>query len=62
MDSLTRVHILQQGLVARGLLEGSVTSVDSVLGIYGLLEGNVIVPKLKLDVHHLNGIRWLLVW
>ena len=37
-------------------------SVDNGLGIYDLLEGSVIVPKLEPDVHHLHGRRWLLGW
>jgi len=32
------------------------------MGIYGLLEGNVIVPKLEPGVHHFHGPRWLLEW
>lgn len=28
---------------------------DSGLGIYGLLEGNVIVPNLEPDVKHFDG-------
>jgi len=34
--------------------------VDNELGIYGLLEGSVIVPKLEPGVHHLHGLKWLL--
>ena len=37
-------------------------SVDIGLGIYGLVEDNVIMPKLEPDVNYLHGPRWLLEW
>lgn len=35
----------------------SVPNVEIGLGIYGLLEDKMIVPKLELGVHHLHGPR-----
>lgn len=35
---------------------------DSAFGIYGMLEGSVIVPKLEPGVQHLDGLRWFLEW
>ena len=37
-------------------------TVDIGLGIYGLLEDNVILAKLEPSVHHLHKHRWLLEW
>ena len=56
--------MLQRGLVTCGLLEGNerVDQVWTLLGIYGLLEDSMIVPKLDPGVHNLHGPRWLLEW